>query len=71
MSDAVAVACCRPAPRVRELEHIAREWTALAAEHGLVIVGGLCEDDGSIVDNSSVSSIRAVALANRRPELYA
>jgi predicted amidohydrolase len=32
-------------------------WTALAREHDLVIVGGVCEDDD--------------VFADRRPELYA
>jgi 5-aminopentanamidase len=40
------------------------EWAALAREHGLVIVGGLCEDDGPVLRNSSVildpTGIRAV-----------
>jgi predicted amidohydrolase len=30
------------------------DWAALAGEHDLVIVGGLCEDDGRVVRNSSV-----------------
>ncbi|MGN6869095.1 MAG: nitrilase-related carbon-nitrogen hydrolase [Solirubrobacteraceae bacterium] len=30
------------------------EWAALAREHGLVIVGGVCEDDGSVLRNTSV-----------------
>lgn len=30
------------------------EWTALAREHDLVIVGGVCEDGGSVLRNTSV-----------------
>jgi 5-aminopentanamidase len=30
------------------------EWGALAREHDLVIVGGVCEDDGSVLRNASV-----------------
>ncbi len=40
------------------------EWTALAGEHHLVIVGGVCEDDGPALRNISVvvdpGGIRAV-----------
>ncbi len=30
------------------------EWAALAREHDLVIVGGVCEDDGPVLRNTSV-----------------
>jgi predicted amidohydrolase len=30
------------------------EWAALARDHDLVIVGGVCEDDGSLLRNTSV-----------------
>jgi predicted amidohydrolase len=30
------------------------EWAALAHEHDLIIVGGVCEDDGSVLRNTSV-----------------
>ena len=30
------------------------DWTALAREHELVIVGGVCEDDASVLRNTSV-----------------
>jgi predicted amidohydrolase len=30
------------------------EWTALAREHHVVIVGGVCEDDGPVLRNTSV-----------------
>jgi predicted amidohydrolase len=40
------------------------EWAALSRQHGLVIVGGLCEDDGACVRNTSVivdpTGVRAV-----------
>jgi 5-aminopentanamidase len=40
------------------------EWTALAREHALVIVGGVCEDGGPVLHNTSVivdgSGVRAV-----------
>lgn len=40
------------------------EWSALAREHDLVIVGGVCEDDGAVLRNSSVivdpTGVRAV-----------
>jgi 5-aminopentanamidase len=41
-----------------------RRWAALAAELDLVLVGGLCEDDGAVLRNSSVvldpTGVRAV-----------
>ncbi len=41
-----------------------RSWTALAREHDLVIVGGVCEDDGAVLRNTSVivdgTGVRAV-----------
>src|SRR5581483_734279 len=40
------------------------EWTSLAREHHLVIVGGVCEDDGPVLRNTSVivdpGGVRAV-----------
>lgn len=40
------------------------EWTTLAREHDLVIVGGVCEDDGPVLRNSAVivdpAGVRAV-----------
>jgi len=40
------------------------EWAELARRHGLVIVGGVCEDDGDVLRNTSVivdpSGVRAV-----------
>ncbi len=40
------------------------QWSALAREHDLVIVGGVCEDDGPVLRNTSVivdhDGVRAV-----------
>ncbi|HJS93872.1 MAG TPA: nitrilase-related carbon-nitrogen hydrolase [Solirubrobacteraceae bacterium] len=47
------------------------EWTALAREHDLVIVGGVCEDDGSVLRNTSVIVDRTgVRAAYRKAHLW-
>jgi hypothetical protein len=43
----VVLACCRLEPRIGELE------PNRAREHDLLIVGGVCEDDGSVLRNTS------------------
>lgn len=47
------------------------EWAALAREHRLVIVGGVCEDDGAVLRNSSVIvDRRGVRAVYRKAHLW-